>query len=133
MQMLAGGTFLLIAASLTGEWSHLSFSSTSLRSLTSLVYLVIFGSLVGFTSYTWLLRVTTPSQASTYAYVNPLVAVFLGWFLANEPVTLRTLIAAGVIVSAVVIITTARTRFTIYDLRLPIGKRSHRKIVNRQS
>jgi len=133
MQMLAGGAFLLIAASLTGEWSHLSFSAASSRSLTSLVYLIIFGSLVGFTSYTWLLRVTTPSQASTYAYVNPLVAVFLGWFLANEPVTLRTLIAAGVIISAVAIITTARTRFTVYDLGLKIGKHRATKIVNRQS
>ena len=76
-------------------------------------------SLVGFTSYTWLLRVTTPSRASTYAYVNPLVAVFLGWFLANEPVTLRTLIAAGVIVSAVVIITTAR----IHTNKLPPAER----------
>jgi drug/metabolite transporter (DMT)-like permease len=133
MQMLAGGIFLFIAASLTGEWGRLSFCSASLRSLTSLLYLVIFGSLVGFTSYTWLLRVTTPSHASTYAYVNPLVAVFLGWFLANEPVTLRTLIAAGVIISAVVIITTARTRLTIDELRLPIRERGHRKIINRQS
>jgi drug/metabolite transporter (DMT)-like permease len=110
MQMLSGGALLLIAASVTAEWRHFSPASASFRSLASLAYLIVFGSLVGFTSYTWLLRVTSPSQASTYAYVNPLVAVFLGWLLANEPVTLRTLAAAAVIVGAVVIITTARGR-----------------------
>ncbi len=108
MQMLAGGALLMIAATVTGEWRGLSPAGTSFQSLAALLYLIVFGSLVGFTAYTWLLRVTTPSHASTYAYVNPVVAVFLGWLLAGEPVTPRTLAAAGVIVTAVIIITTAR-------------------------
>ena len=108
MQMLAGGILLLIAGTITGEWHQFSPAGTSAKSLASLIYLILFGSLVGFTAYTWLLKVTTPAKASTYAYVNPLVAVFLGWLLAGEPVTARTLAAAAVIVTAVVIITSAR-------------------------
>jgi drug/metabolite transporter (DMT)-like permease len=70
------------------------------------VYLVTFGSLIGFTAYVWLLQVTTPAHVSTYAYVNPLVAVLLGWTLAGEPITSRTLLAAAAIILAVVIIVT---------------------------
>jgi drug/metabolite transporter (DMT)-like permease len=65
---------------------------------------------VGFSAYTWLLRVTTPARASTYAYVNPVVAVFLGWALAGEALTLQTILAAAVIISAVVIITTQQSK-----------------------
>jgi drug/metabolite transporter (DMT)-like permease len=82
----------------------------SLRSILALGYLIVFGSLIGFTSYIWLLRVTTLARASTYAYVNPVVAVFLGWALGDEPLTLRTLLAAAVIVTAVVVITTYQAR-----------------------
>ena len=71
---------------------------------------MIFGSLVGYTIYVWLLRVADPSRVSTYAFVNPVVAVFLGWALAGEMVTLRMLVAAAVIVAAVVLITLAETR-----------------------
>jgi drug/metabolite transporter (DMT)-like permease len=67
---------------------------------------VVFGSLVGFTAYIWLLGVSTPARVSTYAYVNPVVAVFLGWAMAGEAVTARVLIAAAVIVAAVAVITT---------------------------
>jgi drug/metabolite transporter (DMT)-like permease len=66
---------------------------------------MVFGSLVGYTTYVWLLRVADPSRVSTYAFVNPVVAVFLGWALAGETVTLRMLVAAAVIVAAVVLIT----------------------------
>jgi drug/metabolite transporter (DMT)-like permease len=110
MQMLAGGVLLLLVGSATGEWVGFDYRAVSLRSLASLGFLIAFGSLIGFTAYLWLLRVTTVARASTYAYVNPAVAVFLGWALAGEALTLRTLLAAGVIVAAVVVITTHQAR-----------------------
>jgi drug/metabolite transporter (DMT)-like permease len=75
-------------------------------SLAALGYLIVFGSLIAFTAYGWLLRNVTPASATTYAYVNPVVAVILGWLIASEPITTRTLIAGAVIVSSVVLITT---------------------------
>jgi drug/metabolite transporter (DMT)-like permease len=110
MQMLAGGALLMLVGSAAGEWAGFDYQAVSLRSLASLGFLIAFGSLIGFTAYIWLLRVTTVARASTYAYVNPAVAVFLGWALAGEALTLRTLLAAGVIVAAVVVITTHQAR-----------------------
>jgi drug/metabolite transporter (DMT)-like permease len=107
LQMLAGGALLLAASAATGEWGRFSFAHVSVRSWVALVYLMVFGSLIGYTIYVWLLRVADPSRVSTYAFVNPVVAVFLGWALADETVTLRTLVAAAVIVGAVVLITRA--------------------------
>ena len=72
--------------------------------LTALLYLLIFGSLVGFTAYVWLLRVSTPARVSTYAYVNPVIAVVLGWTFGGEELNARMLIAAAVIVAGVVLI-----------------------------
>ena len=118
MEMLGGGAGLLVAGLVAGEWRRFELAAASPRSLLAVAYLVIFGSLVGFTAYIWLLRVTTPALVATYAYVNPVVAVFLGWALAGEPVTARTLVAAGVIVGAVMLITTyrARPQATIVEL-----------------
>ncbi len=110
MEMLAGGTLLVLAGTLTGEWARLDLSKISLSSWLAFVYLVTFGSIIAYSAYTWLLGVTTPARAATYAYVNPVVAVFLGWALANEPLTVRTLIAAAVIIGAVVIINTYRDK-----------------------
>ena len=110
MQMLGGGAGLVVAGLLAGEASRLDLAAASGRSLAALLFLVVFGSLVGFTAYIWLLRVTTPALVSTYAYVNPVVAVLLGWAFAGEPVTARTLLAAAVIVGAVALITTYRAR-----------------------
>jgi drug/metabolite transporter (DMT)-like permease len=73
-------------------------------------YLVVAGSVVAFPVYVWLLEHSTPAKVSTYAYVNPVVAVFLGWLVLGEPMNLRILMAAGVIVGAVAIITIGRTR-----------------------
>ncbi len=112
MQMLAGGTLMLLVGSAIGEWVGFDYRAVSLRSVASLGFLIAFGSLIGFTAYIWLLRVTTVARASTYAYVNPAVAVFLGWALAGEALTPRTLLAAGVIVAAVVVITTYQVRQT---------------------
>jgi len=110
MQMIAGGALLFIAGVLHGETHGFVLAAVSLRSLTSLVYLILFGSLVAFTSYSWLLRVTPPSLAATYAYVNPIVAVLLGWAFAGESISLRTMVAAAVIVAAVILITTQQSR-----------------------
>jgi drug/metabolite transporter (DMT)-like permease len=105
MEMLAGGAGLLLLGTLTGEWGRVDLASISTRSLLGLGYLIFFGSLVGFASYTWLLRVAPTALVSTYAYVNPLVAILLGNLLAQEPITPRVLIATAVILSAVAVIT----------------------------
>lgn len=105
MEMLAGGAILLLAALLTGEGARVNLSAVSPRSLLALGYLIVFGSLVAFSAYIWLLKVSTPTRAATYAYVNPVVAVLLGWALAGEPLTPRVLLATAVIVAAVMLIT----------------------------
>ncbi len=110
MEMLAGGALLLIVGTVTGEWGTLHLGAVTTRSWIAFAYLIVFGSLVGFTAYIWVLRMTPPAIASTYAYVNPLVAVFLGWAFIGEPFTARTLLAAAVIVAGVVVITTFRAR-----------------------
>ena len=110
MEMLAGGAGLAVAGLLAGEAARVDLAGASLRSVGSLAYLIVFGSLVGFTAFVWLLRVTTPARVATYAYVNPVVAVVLGWALAGEPLTARTLVAAAGIVAAVVLIVSERSR-----------------------
>jgi drug/metabolite transporter (DMT)-like permease len=105
MEMLAGGALMLIAGLLLGQGGQIRFDQISLLSLTALGYLVVFGSLIGFTAYVWLLKVSTPARVSTYAFVNPVVAVFLGWILAGEELSLRMLVAAAVIILAVMLIT----------------------------
>ncbi|MDQ6636099.1 MAG: EamA family transporter, partial [Gemmatimonadota bacterium] len=107
-QMLAGGLCLLFAGTLGGEVSQLDLAHASAMSWIGFLYLVTFGSLVGFTAYLYLLAHTTAAKAATYAYVNPVVAVFLGWLVAQEPLTSRTVIAAAVILAGVAIITVAR-------------------------
>jgi drug/metabolite transporter (DMT)-like permease len=110
MQMIGGGTLLWIAGLLFGEGARLNLSAVSAKSALSLAYLVVFGSLVGFSAYVWLLKVSTPARVSTYAYVNPIVAVLLGAALAGEPVTLRVMLSALVIIGAVALIIAARSR-----------------------
>ncbi len=106
MEMLTGGALLMLAGGVTGEWTRFAPAHVSAHSWVAWVYLVTFGSLIGFTAYVWLLQVASPAHVSTYAYVNPVVAVFLGWALAGEQVTSRTLLAAAAIILAVVIIVT---------------------------
>jgi drug/metabolite transporter (DMT)-like permease len=110
MEMLAGGALLLGAGLSSGELAQLHLNAISLRSALGLAYLIVFGSLVGFTAYIWLLRAAPPAIVSTYAFVNPIVAVLLGWALASEPLTLRTLLAAAIIVAGVGVITTFQAR-----------------------
>lgn len=108
MAMLVGSAGLLITGTLLGEWSQVNLAEISTRSILSLGYLVVFGSLVGFASYTWLLRVAPISLVSTYAFVNPMVAILLGNLLANEPLTPRILLSAAMIIGSVALITAAQ-------------------------
>ncbi len=110
IEMIAGGAWLWLTGLLSGEWSALRLAQVSLRSAVSLGYLIVFGSLIGFTAYVWLLKVVSPARVSTYAYVNPIVAVLLGASIAGEAVTARILIAALIIVGAVALIIVARLR-----------------------
>jgi len=112
MQMLLGGILLLGAGALTGESARFDPAGVTSRGILSLAYLILLGSVVSFTAYTWLMSVSTPARVATYAYVNPLVAVFLGSILAGEPLTPRTVLATVVIVAAVVIIISSRARIS---------------------
>ncbi len=105
MQMLSGGLVLLIISLTAGEWTNFNIAEVSSNSWFGLIYLIVFGSLVSFTAYIWLLKNAQPTMVATYAYVNPIVAVLLGWLIAGESFTAQMLIGAGVIVSSVVLIT----------------------------
>lgn len=107
-QMLAGGAGLLVMGTLFGEWGQIDVSSVSASSALALLYLVIFGSIIAYSAYVWLLQVSTPARVSTYAYVNPIVAVLLGWLFAGEALTMRMGAAAVVIVAGVALITIRR-------------------------
>jgi drug/metabolite transporter (DMT)-like permease len=104
MEMIAGGVLLLLTAAVAGQFAEFHPAEVSAPAAWSWVYLVVFGSLVGFTAYIWLLGVTSIAKAGTYAYVNPVVAVLLGWAVLHEPVSLRMLVAAGVILVGVALV-----------------------------
>lgn len=105
MQMLSGGAVLLLVSLISGEWSKFSIAQVSTNSWFGLIYLIIFGSLIGFTAYSWLLKNAPPAMVATYAYVNPVIAVLLGWLIAGESFTGQMLVGAGVIVGSVMLIT----------------------------
>jgi drug/metabolite transporter (DMT)-like permease len=107
-QMLCGGALLLVAGVVTGELPQFHPGSISISSLASFVYLVIIGAVVGYTAYIWLLRHCEPTKVATYAYVNPIVAVLLGAVFAGETLTMRTLIAAALIIGSVALVITAQ-------------------------
>jgi drug/metabolite transporter (DMT)-like permease len=110
MQMIAGSVSLLLVGFIRGEWSSFNVSAVSYNSLFGLAYLIVFGSLVGFTAYSWLLKNARPSMVATYAYVNPVIAVLLGWLIAGESMTGQMLIGAGIVVGSVVLITSQNTK-----------------------
>src|SRR5712664_28594 len=107
MQCLAGGVSLWIAGIVSGEVGALHLSAVSARSWAALGYLIVFGSMVGFTAYIYILKKSAATRVATYAFVNPVVALFLGWLLIGETINLRTVIAAGVILTAVLLVITA--------------------------
>lgn len=108
MQMISGSISLLLVGALTGEWSRFEPSAVSANSIFGVIYLIVFGSLIGFTAYSWLLKNAQPSMVATYAYVNPVIAVLLGWLIAGESMTGQMLIGAGVIVGSVMLITSQK-------------------------
>ncbi len=110
MNLFSGGVMLMVLSLLTGEWTQVDWAAVSVRSVAAVVYLAIGSSVIAFGSYMWLLANVSPSRLGTYAYVNPVIAVFLGWILVGEPLTGRTLIAAAVIIGAVFLITTAGSK-----------------------
>src|SRR6202044_1440418 len=91
-QMLAGGVFLAVASAAFGEFRNFHPSSVSRGAWLSLLYLIVAGSIIGFTAYVWLLHHESPTKVGTYAYVNPVVAVVLGYFWAGEALGLRTVL-----------------------------------------
>lgn len=110
MQMLAGGMWLLLGSLLLGEPATFDPAAVTTRSLLAWLYLVLIGAIVGFSAYIYLLRHTEPAKASTYAYVNPVIAVLLGWMVAGEPMSPRVLLAVVAIVPAVALIVSFRQR-----------------------
>lgn len=108
MTMLAGAAGFIVMATVTGEWASIGTKEVSAASLWGLGYLIVFGALVGFAAYTWLIRYAPISLVSTYAYVNPVVAVFLGFFIAHEQVTARIVVAAAIIIGSVALTTAAQ-------------------------
>jgi drug/metabolite transporter (DMT)-like permease len=104
MQMFCGGALLWVVGLSMGEAGHLSMQAFTARSVLSLAFLIVFGSLVTFTAYTWLLQVSSPAIVSTHSYVNPVVAVVLGWAIAGEQFSGRTLIGAGIVLGSVFLI-----------------------------
>jgi drug/metabolite transporter (DMT)-like permease len=110
LQMLGGAVALAAASLASGELARFSPAAVSSNSAWALAYLVVVGSLVGYTTYVWLLRVAPLPKIATYAYVNPVVAFILGALLVAEPISPRTVVAAVVIVAAVALIVTARSR-----------------------
>lgn len=109
-QMLAGGVLLALAAASLGEFRNFHPSTVSRGAWLSLLYLIVAGSIIGFTAYVWLLHHESPTKVGTYAYVNPLVAVLVGYFLGGETLGLRTILGTLFVLISVVIITTSRMK-----------------------
>jgi drug/metabolite transporter (DMT)-like permease len=107
-QMLVGGGFLAVAALGLGELRGFDPGAVSLRAWLSLLYLIVPGSIIAFTAYVWLIHRESPTKVGTYAYVNPVVAVLLGYFLADEPLDPRTILGTLCVLISVVVITTTR-------------------------
>ena len=127
IQMITGGIAFLVVAILTGEMAGFDPAAVSATSWFGVIYLIVMGGLVAFPTYAWLLTVAPIGRIATYAYVNPVVAVFLGWLILGEPLTTRTVVASVVIVAAVVLIVTARGRVSrgaaARDRRGPTARR----------
>jgi drug/metabolite transporter (DMT)-like permease len=104
MQSLAGAAVLWLATLFSGEFHQLHFAAITARSWLALLYLIIFGSGIGFTAYLYILKKSTAAKVATYGFVNPVVALFLGWLLAAEPINARTVLAATIILTAVILV-----------------------------
>lgn len=105
MQTLVGGFLLLVLSGITGEWQSFSFRQVGASGILSVAYLVVFGSLIAYSAYIWLLQVVAPARVATYAFVNPVVAVLLGCVILDEPLDARMLVAAAIVIAGVALIT----------------------------
>jgi drug/metabolite transporter (DMT)-like permease len=110
MQSLCGGIILFVFGCLTGEVSHVHVGAITHRGWLALAYLTVFGSIIGYSAYTWLLHAAPPARVATYAYVNPVIAILLGWMFAGEHLTPRMLVATAVIIVGVVMVIAAPPR-----------------------
>ena len=124
MEMLCGGLVLLVAAGLDGEFARLRPQNFSVASVLALLYLVVFGSIVAFSAYVWLLNHVSAALAGTYAFVNPAVAVFLGAVFAHEPLTTTVLVGGGVIIGGVSLVVAGRSVSSCADRRAALGARA---------
>lgn len=125
IQMLCGSGWLLLVSLATGELGRFDPSIITGRSLLAWSYLIVFGSLIGFSTFTWLMKHSTPAKVSTYAYVNPVVAVFLGWAVLDETISPRLFTAAAIIIAGVALITIAKNKKS-----LTIAPRQAAAVVN---
>jgi drug/metabolite transporter (DMT)-like permease len=107
LQCLVGGATLLLAGLFTGEFHVLHFAAVSWRSWLAISYLILFGSGIGFSAYIYVLHHSTPARVGTYAFVNPVVALLLGWLFGGETLALRTFLAAAIILTSVILVITA--------------------------
>lgn len=127
MQMLAGGLILTVVSAIAGEWQRIDINAISTVSWVAFAYLIFVGALVAYTAYSWLMQNASPSAVSTYAYVNPVVAVFLGWAIAGETLSAQMLLGAAVIVVSVMLVTAnnrkkPQPKLDIHDSLTPTGK-----------
>lgn len=124
IQLICGSLMQFVLAIPAGEFAQLDVSTISTTSVVAMFYLGIVSSIFAYSAYVWLMRVSTPTKVATYAYVNPVVAVFLGWLLASEELTPRTLVAAGVIIASVVMINLSKGKSLprFWRLRQRTGK-----------
>jgi drug/metabolite transporter (DMT)-like permease len=104
LSLLAGAAMLLVTGTLAGEWQGFAFSQVSTRSWEALAYLILFGSVVAFTAYNWLLEHYSPTLVATHTYINPIVAVLLGWLLAGEALTVSLLASTALVIAAVILV-----------------------------
>ena len=116
-QMLAGGVMLTLAAAVLGEFRDFHPAAVSREAWFALLYLIVFGSIIGFTAYVWLIHRESPTKVGTYAYVNPVVAVVVGYFLGGESLGLRTILGTLFVLISVVVITTMKAKKPIETVK----------------
>jgi len=110
IQMIAAGVVFFVVSIISREYQHTEWQNISRSSVLAIIYLVIIGSLIGYMSYVWLLSIRSAAVVGTYAYVNPVVAVFLGWLIASEQIVARQVIALAIILSGVILVTLAKEK-----------------------
>jgi drug/metabolite transporter (DMT)-like permease len=135
LQMLSGGAALVLVGLFRGEWASFRPENATFTSVAAFIYMIVFGSLLAFSAYTWLMRNVDPTMVATHTFVNPVVAVFLGWWIRDEPVSSRTLVATGLIVVSVVFTIVGEKRRQKAELAAaatPVAKPEPRREVARE-